>query len=424
MPTPQIPRIKNLKAAFADVVTVHGFVDWRGASSYEDAIEALFPDIHALIKEGLPDAAVEVVEYAMGLLEKNWSKVDDSSGGMSMVFETLQIFHLKACKDAKPEPKALAKRLFEWAMTSDYDAFHKAPETYKGVLGKVGMAELGRLIDAEFAKVPKGEQGDIYKPGRGSFFKIKAWAKMYAEQTKDFDRALAVLTRDLSSPYRYLEVAEACKAFGKVDLAIEWAEEGLKAFPKDIQDSRLRSFLAVEYEAMGRIEDAYSLLWENFETSRHQYLDAYQVLKTLGTKIGRWAEWQERAMGLLRAGKSFAKDADAIVAVLVFEGLLKEAYAEANMKGCTEYGWKGLAEALTKAEPNLSYEAHRQLFGKVMDDYTSTTARTNLAWTVKQMSRLAGIIGVTKEFKAWLEEQKTINKRRTGFLNDLKGMGL
>jgi tetratricopeptide (TPR) repeat protein len=246
---------------------------------------------------------------------------------------------------------------------------------------------------------------------------------MYAEQTKDFDKLLMVLTRDLASPYRFLEIAEACKEFGKLDLAVIWAERGLAAFPMN-QDSRLRSFLAVEQMAQGRTEDALMLLWKNLENSGHQYLQAYKELKALAEKAGQWAEWQAKAMDLLKEGKTFGKGADASVAVLVYEKRLKEAYAEASSKGCTEYGWKKLAEALSKSEPKLSYDAHRRLYVIVMEDYTSTTARTNLAWTVKQMDRLAGIVGAAKEFKAWLEEQKVLNKRRTGFLNDLKGVGL
>lgn len=406
---------KTLKATIADAVEIKNFVSYWQARSYVEGIEDLLPPFRELIREDGASEAIQLIEHTMRLMETNWSKVDDSDGGMSEVFKDLQRLHLKACEAAKPDPVHLAKYLFEWAMATDYDAFHDVPKDYAGVLGSKGMAELGRLIDEDFAKVP------ISMPGNESWdtssFRIKVWAEMYARVTKDFDKLLAVLTRDVSSPYRFLEIAQACKEFGRLDLAESWALKGMLAFPRAKADSRLRSFLAGEYAAKGRIDNAHKLLWENLEDSRHEYLEAYKELKALGEKAGRWSDWQAKAMDLVRSRNQ-------AVGILVFEGKFKEAYAEARSRGCTEHGWKELAEALCKEEPQLAYRVYETLFTALMKNYGNAVTRSNLAWTVKAMSQLAKKSGLTKEFKGWLEGEKVVNKRRTGFLNDLKKMGL
>jgi hypothetical protein len=408
-------KAKTLKATIAEAVEIKDFVSYWQARSYVEGIEALLPPFRELIREDKAVEAIALIEHTMRLMEKNWSKVDDSDGGLSEVFKNLQKLHLEACVEAKPDPVHLAKYLFEWAMATDYDAFHDVPKDYAGVLGSKGMAVLGRLIDEDLVKVPISMPGD--DSWDTSLFRIKAWAEMYARVTKDFDKLLTVLTRDVSSPYRFLEIAQACKEFGRHDLAESWAVKGMAAFPRAKADSRLRTFLAGEYVVKGRIDDAYKLLWENFEDCQHQYLDAYRELKDLGEKVGRWGEWQSRTMELLRSRS-------AAVGVLIFEGRLKEAYAEARSKGCTEHGWKELAEALSKGEPELAYRALGTLFTTLMKNYGNAVTRRNLAWTVKSMVRVAKNAGLTKEFKAWLEEQKVLNKRRTGFLNDLKSMKL
>ena len=80
--------------------------------------------------------------------------VDDSNGYMGDVLARLQDLHHKACKKAKPESEALARRLFEWELRTDYDTFYGAAETYAGVLGKKGLAVYRMLAEEEWAKVP------------------------------------------------------------------------------------------------------------------------------------------------------------------------------------------------------------------------------------------------------------------------------
>jgi hypothetical protein len=87
-----------------------------------------------------------------------------------------------------------------------------------------------------------------------------------AAQTGDVEALVAVKQRDLSLPYAYFQIAEIYKEAKQPDRALEWAERGLQAFPKD-PDPRLQDFLAEEYHHRKRHNDAMALIWAQY-TSR------------------------------------------------------------------------------------------------------------------------------------------------------------
>ena len=77
------------------------------------------------------------VEHALG-------SVDDSDGHLGDILRRLQDIHLDACKKAKPDPDALARRLFDWELRTDWNTFFGAADTDAAVLGKLG--EFGQPI--------------------------------------------------------------------------------------------------------------------------------------------------------------------------------------------------------------------------------------------------------------------------------------
>ena len=84
-----------------------------------------------------------------------------------------------------------------------------------------------------------------------------------AEINGDIEELVAVKSRDLSSGYRFLEIATIYKNFNMSEKALEWSEKGIKAFPKNTS-SDLRDFLAEEYHNLKRFDDEMKLIWANF----------------------------------------------------------------------------------------------------------------------------------------------------------------
>ena len=123
---------------------VDEFVNYRSAYQYASGIEEAIDSVEELLKEGYADEVIELAEYALEAVEKAIGSVDDSDGNMGGILERLQELHHRACKKAKPDPEALARRLFEWELRTGYDTFYGAAETYAGVLGKKGLLSIGR----------------------------------------------------------------------------------------------------------------------------------------------------------------------------------------------------------------------------------------------------------------------------------------
>ncbi len=85
-----------------------------------------------------------------------------------------------------------------------------------------------------------------------------------AEEDGDFDRRIALLTKDLSAAAAYDKLVELCLAHGRREAALKWAEEGLWLF-QDISAERLSRKTASLYHESGRTADAEALLWRCFD---------------------------------------------------------------------------------------------------------------------------------------------------------------
>lgn len=419
-------KITELERSIHEAVTVHRFVDWRHGHKYEDGIEALFPFFEEIIENGQGDTSRHLIELTMRLMEHNWPKVDDSSGGLSSVFKKLQDMHLHVCEKSTPDPKELAQHLFTWAMKSDYDAFHDAPSRYAKVLGGVGMAELSRLVAAKFSLVPSLRPDSESRGKSHEHFRIKDWALQLAQETGDLNQIIQVLNRDLSLPYSFLKIAEACREHGREDLAVKWAEDGVASFESERRDARLFTFLAFAYSKAGRHTDALKFMWNNILNSGHHYLEAYQDLKTVAEAAGAWPEWREKSLSYFKEGRYHPPESgtEPLIKILLWENELEQAVETAHEHGCSLFVWEALAKALAETKPGEAYQTYETLTGFLLADYNRYGNRAWVVNTIKEMSLLSGRIGNGVVFRMWLAGIVEQNKRRTGLLNDLKRLKL
>ena len=132
--------------------------------------------------------------------------------------------------------------------------------------GKPGLAEYNRLAVKAWEKLPK-------RSGRGrghddefsaGYERLKAILDFFAERAGDIDTRIALRAHDLSSAWRYLELAQFCQSQGRVDEALRRAEEGLWVFEDGQPDERLVSFTVELLSKAGRKADAGSALVAGF----------------------------------------------------------------------------------------------------------------------------------------------------------------
>lgn len=116
-----------------------GFIDYYQMYDYWWGVGSAIDAVAELLDQGRAEAVIELSEYALSGVERAIEQVDDSDGYMSMLLDQLQELHLTACRKAKPDPEALAERLFEWELNGEWDTFYGAVKTYSRVLGKKGI---------------------------------------------------------------------------------------------------------------------------------------------------------------------------------------------------------------------------------------------------------------------------------------------
>jgi uncharacterized Zn finger protein len=352
------------RRAIDEAVDPGGFVDCHGAYEFASSIGDAVDSLEELLREGHALEVVELAEHALEAVEEALGSADDSDGYMGGILERLQEIHLKACKKARPDPEGLARRLFSWELRSDWGSFSGASETYAGVLGEKELDTYRKLAEAEWAKVPALGPGreDAQKYGRR--FRLAQIIEALARRNGDVEAIVEINKRDLSSAYGYLQIAERYKKARKRDLALEWAERGVRAFPQRT-DSRLREFLADEYHRRKRHDDAMVLIWAEFVESPG--LERYRALESHVHKSGRWNwnTWRAKALGFLRKTSANAKrktrsdpwnwsrwsNRTQLLRILLRENDVEAAWQEASEGGCSEALWMELAAKRERNHP-------------------------------------------------------------------------
>ncbi|MEW6201235.1 MAG: DUF6880 family protein [bacterium] len=407
------------------------FVDYHYAYDYCHNIDEVVDSLEELLKDGHAEEVIQLAEYALASVEEAMNNVDDSDGYMGDILERIQELHLAACKKAKPDPEQLARRLFEWEMRTDWDTFYGAVDTYAAVLGRKGIETYKKLAEERWSKVRALKPDESNSDRYGKNFRVTSIMEKLAEKTGDIEAQVEVKKRDLSHAYSYLQIAELYKKHKKYDKALEWAETGVKAFPKNT-DSRLREFLADEYHRRKRHDEAMKLVWLNFSES--PCLNDYQALKCHADKAGQWAQWREKAFGLIReeiekekkksaGSRWYWRDADhsLLVEILLWEKNNEEAWKEAHAGGCDMELWFKLAALREKEHPEDAakvYRAHIDAIVNQKNNYAYKQA-VNL---IKKIGALMKSIGKEKEFVTYLEQVQLAHKPKRNFIKMLQSV--
>jgi uncharacterized Zn finger protein len=418
--------IATYRQAIDDAVNLGGFVEYREMYGYARSIEDAVDSVEELLKEGHAAEVIELAEHALATVEEAMGSVDDSDGHMGGILERLQEIHLKACREAKPDPEELARKLFEWEIRTDWDTFYGAAENYATVLGEKGLAVYRKLAEAEWARVPALAAGRDDPEKYGRRFRITHIMETLARQTGDIEAVVAVKKRDLSSPYAYLQIAETYKKARKHDLALEWAERGVKAFPQRT-DSRLREFLAEEYHRRKRHEEAMALVWAEFTDSPR--LDQYRNLKSHADRIEQWPTWREQALAHMREQVAQAKreaqknrwgwsaraDHSELVRIFLWEKDVEAAWREAKEGGCSNDLWLELAAKREKEHPEDALPIYQAQVEPTLNQKNNEAYRAAVG-LLRKVRTLLVRLEREAEFARYLETVRAAHKPKRNFM--------
>ncbi len=422
------PDISVYRKAITDATRVgrDGFVDYRSAGSFTRKIDAAIDRVQELLADGYAAETVTLVEHAVARCEKAIGHMDDSDGGMGGVLHRLGGIHHAACLAAKPDPEDLARRLFRMELSSSWDSFSGAAAGYADMLGEKGLTVYRTLAEAQWKKLPALAPGDSlsYEDNR---FTLTSMMESLAEASGDVEQLVAVMSKDLSSAYQFLQIAEVCRKAGRADDALNWAQRGLKAFAKD-PDDRLEAFVADEYHRRGLHDRAMSLMWKQFK--RNPHLHAYRRLKGHAEQEGQWPTWRAKALELVEKviGKamrqprkrdrwSYAPEPDhsLLVEIYLWENDVDAAWAEAKAGGCREGLWMELAKLREADHPEDAAAIYRDRIGPLVN-LTNNGAYEEATALLRKTKDLMSRLGQDGEFTEFLISIRITYKRKRNFM--------
>lgn len=414
------------RKAIDDAFRPGELLDYGPVADFTQGIQDVVESIAELLKEGHAKETIDLCEHALKAAE---GAMDYGAEGY--VGGALEELHHAACKEAKPDPKELARRLFEWEIGGHHDTFFEAAITYADVLGEEGLAEYRRLSEERWAKVPVLGPGEE-EPRRysGERSRITRVMEALARQEGDVEALVGVISRDLSGPHQYLRIAQMYTEAGQNEKALEWAEEAMWVFP-DNRHSGLREFVAEQYHHSGRHEEATRLIWPHLAKSPR--LASYKELKRHAERAGRWGHWRKKALEHLRKDvvkrkeeskrsyPSLPVDHSELVRISLWEGDIEAAWREAQEGGCSEKLWLELAARREEEHPEEALAVYE---GKIepLIEQTNNVAYEEAYELLAKMGALMRRLDRETEFEEYLELIRTEYKRKRNFMKLLEGM--
>lgn len=419
------------KKAVSRGLGVRGYIDYHRMPEYFKRADAAIDSVEDLFEHGHAEAVIELSEYALKRVESAIERVDDSDGFMSELIRRLEGLHLRACREARPDPKALAKRLFGRALNAHWGVFQDAIERYAEVLGEPGQAVYRKLAEAEWAKVEPIRPGER---GRGFFHdehrsNITRIMEKLARRDEDVDAWVRVAERDLSTSQRFHLIAEYYLKAKRTEQALAWAEKGMKTFGEE-SDMRLLDLLADLYHRDKRHEEAMALVWSLFE--EHPGLGRYQALRKNAERCKQWPEWRERALAYLRAcldkkAKSPSRDSwghtrnvdhSVLVSIFLWEKDVEAAWREAEAGGCNNELWLELAALREKKHPRDTIAVYRKQIAPILEE-TNNEAYARAIELLRRLEKLMKRVKDKAGFQAYLDELRKTYKRKRNFMKML-----
>lgn len=413
---------KAFRRAIDDAVRIRGFIDWQEVGAYAGNIDQVADALAELLQPDSAALLVGLAEHAIEKIENALEQIDDSNGELDGIVHRLGELHLKACAMAKPEPAALAERLFRLETTLPFGLCSLDPVTYRRPLGKNGLRRYRELAQAEWQKIKPctGDRG--FDAHRSTITRIM---ERLAEADGNVDELVSIKAKDLSSSYRYLAIAEILAAAKRHDEALEWAERGLKAF-SDRPHNDLRDFLVAAYLKRKRNDEALQLTWIQFE--ERPDLEPYKKLSGVAGKLGVWPAQRERALAWL--DQSIANEAASTsrwkpkpstpnyslrVSIALWEKDLDAAWAAVH-QGICDRGL--LIELAAKLESDRADDAIR-LYRRVIPgtvEQTKNSAYEEAARWVRKIGSLLKAMRRSSEFGDYLAELRVQFKPKRNFM--------
>ena len=421
--------LAQFKKAITEATRTHGYVEYRTMRAWVQGIESLLDRIAGLIENGRAALVLRLLDHFFARMDDALDDIDDSDGGGADAYAKACDIHLAACRQARPDPVALAQALFAREVDSEWEFFHGASEAYEDILGDVGLAEYRRLANQAWQEIrpQRASARQVQDDQVSRRYALGAILESFAEREEDVDGVIAIRAKDLSTAHDYLGIAQLCLDHGREPEALKWAEDGLWQFEDD-PDERLIFFASDLYRRIGREEDAGKLLWRTFE--RRPSIQLYERLKsTAGSNRMLADAVRDRALAWLKAklgkpvgrsGMRWSSPPELYIRLTMAEGQLADAWMAVNSHGCSEVLLEELAEASEHSHPAEALKVYTDRVERMVR-IGGQSNYENAYNMIERMRLLREGLGETRQHLAYLYDLRTRHKAKRNFMKLFDG---
>lgn len=413
----------QFKQAITEATRTRDFVEYREARAWAEGVESVLDRIASLVDRGRAELVLRLLDHFFGRMDEALNNMDDSDGRGGGVYAKACEIHLAACRQAKPDPIALARELFRREVDADWDFFHGASDRYGNVLGDAGRAEYRRLASEAWQSIKplRAGAGRLHDDQFSVRYRPGVILESFAEREGDVDDAIAIRAKDLSTAYAYLGIAQLCLDHARAAEALKWAEEGLWQF-EDHPDERLVFFATDLYRRAGRKEDADKLLWRTFK--RLPSVELYRRLKAAAVDDRAAVEIRNRALGLLQAQISkparqavarWSSPIELLLQLLMSEELLVEAWEVVRTRGCSDAILESLAKASEKTHPTEALAAYAVRVDRMVS-LGGQGNYENACGIIARMQAIRKRLGQNSDHAAYLADLNSRHKAKRNFV--------
>ncbi|MEX2131122.1 MAG: DUF6880 family protein, partial [Pseudohongiellaceae bacterium] len=226
------PEIGELKQLVRNALPGKSFVPYQRMREVLRQANTIVSLVEELLNDGQPAVAAELVDFGMRRGIAAYTSMDDSSGSFGEFLQELSQWHLRAYVQAGTACPLTGKRFFKLKQIDEWGYFQL--EEYVSLLSDKEYKQYKKLVQAEWDKVPAVTPAATRISSRISssgHFWIAALMQELAGHEKDVNAMVEIKRRDLSVPYRFLEIAQVLQHAGRDDEALSWAEQGIQFFP-------------------------------------------------------------------------------------------------------------------------------------------------------------------------------------------------
>ncbi|MFJ4290142.1 SWIM zinc finger domain-containing protein [Cupriavidus sp. NPDC089707] len=423
----QATDLPGMRTAVRQFTRISRPLDWTEADEYGNGLWSLAEMLRQRLAGPHAAQVVELAELAIAGAEESLEQIDDSSGGVMPGIVELASVHLDACKQTRPDPVKLAERLFRLQTEGQWDTFYDVLPAYAEPLGKSGLRRYRQLVSEAWealAPLPPGnERGPSFQPHR---LTLENAMRALAELDGDIDALIQICAKDLSSPYRFLQVAELCVKHGRPDEGLAWAEKGLRKSGSNA-DSRLLDFCIDAYLHRGESEQASTFAWRRFEM--HPTADTFPALMKVATAVGLHDETRERALKLFWAlvkeeestakskRKSWQTPTRSELVKLFLSEKMDDLAWDAFVGGAVATQlWPRMAAARGKTHPRDAITLYQRLLPVAVQSGAGSARYDEAFEIVRAIENLRAKLGERAEFSRELEEIRATYRAKRNFI--------